>query len=368
MIRTYRRYWAIPAFLVMFVPLLWGVLAPQGTAENEPQRRAPVPSWPHTWNDWSQFPRTADAWLGEHFGLRQAAIRIHALLTNSLLGSGNNNAMLGHNGSMFLRWDQMLEQSAGLLIREERLSQTVDVLVSVRDALDAIGVRFLVAVPPNSSSIATGDLPSWIRNDGRPTELDLLLQAIRARGIATVDLRPILRRATAEGSVYRKHDTHWTALGAILAFNAVVETTGHPEWKLEPGAVLGPIVSTQGGDLARMLGLQNDVAEPYRYFALPQVNGTSTPDPPYPPIFHATSGRKGPAILIIGDSFTQAFFIQLVLERTSEITWMHRRTCDVDWAQIVGAHPSEVWWMPTERALLCADGARPRNLPLINRQ
>ena len=40
--------------------------------------------------------------------------------------------------------------------------------------------------------------------------------------IPAVDLRPALIAAKAEGKVYRMNDTHWTALGAVAAFNAIV--------------------------------------------------------------------------------------------------------------------------------------------------
>ena len=35
--------------------------------------------------------------------------------------------------------------------------------------------------------------------------------------------------------------------------------------------------------------------------------------------------------------------------------------CAFDWNAIDRYRPDEVWWMPTERALVCDPGARPLN-------
>ncbi len=79
---------------------------------------------------------------------------------------------------------------------------------------------------------------------------------MRARRIETVDLRPPILAARAQGEVFYRHDTHWTFRGAIAAFNAVAEADGHPDWRIDAEFALGPPVARAGGDLARILGVQ----------------------------------------------------------------------------------------------------------------
>ena len=101
-------------------------------------------------------------------------------------------------------------------------------LAAMRDALARRGIRFLVALPPNSSTIYQDYLPIWAQRGRRKTEYDLFLEDLAARDVKAIDLRPALMAARKEGRVYRMNDSHWTERGALAAFNAVVEADGHP--------------------------------------------------------------------------------------------------------------------------------------------
>ena len=57
-------------------------------------------------------------------------------------------------------------------------------LAAMNDAASAQrGVKFLVALPPNSSTIYQDDLPGWAQNPGKATEYDLLLKDFAAKGV-----------------------------------------------------------------------------------------------------------------------------------------------------------------------------------------
>ncbi len=139
----------------------------------------------------------------------------------------------------------------------------------MRDGLAKRGIGFFVAVLPSTSSIYEADLPIWAQSHGRKTEYDLFLQDLADRGIKTVDLRPTLRKTASEGKAYLLHDSHWTVRGAIAGFNAVVEADSHPDWRIDPAKALGPSQESKGGDLARLLDEQDEVAETAEPLALP---------------------------------------------------------------------------------------------------
>ncbi len=126
-------------------------------------------------------------------------------------------------------------------------------LVRMNDELRARGIRFLVAMPPNAATIYQEDLPLWAQNPGKPTEYDMLLADLAAKGVTAVDLRPAVKAGAGAGPVFYMHDTHWTFRGALAAYNAVVEADAHPDWRIEPAAALGLLTLRKGGDLARML-------------------------------------------------------------------------------------------------------------------
>ena len=103
------------------------------------------------------------------------------------------------------------------------------------------------------------------------------------------------------------HNTHWTPRGALTAFNVVAEARSHSDWRFNIGSVLGKPINVNGGDLARMLGIADEVSEPLEPLALPQGRKTLLSGGSHP-TFLETMDRPGPTIMIIGNSFYSFLF------------------------------------------------------------
>ncbi|HTR12379.1 MAG TPA: hypothetical protein VMI72_03740 [Roseiarcus sp.] len=360
MLRVWRRYVAPAAFLLLATPLVVGIVHPDSPAAvlKEGRRLAPLPEPPESGADWLALPGTTEAYLNDHFGLRQVMIRAHKDMTKTVLGLGSDSVLMGRDGRMFYLGEEAVRQSAGLVLRDQRVADTVALLKDVNDRLTAQGVRFLVASPPNAATVYQDDLPDWAKKGDRRTEYDLIFEGLAADGIKAVDLRPVMAATARKGAAYYRHDSHWTPRGALAAYNAIVEADGHPDWRLDPKRVLGPPAVRKGGDLARMLGVQDSVTETVEPFALPAEPKELLTSDPYGD-FALTSERAGPTILMIGDSFTAADFAEMLLQHAGKVVWLDHRHCEFDWKAVERFHPDEVWWMTTERFLICDPGARP---------
>ncbi len=307
------------------------------------------------------LPGQVDAYLADRFGLRGKMIRLHKDLTKPLLARGNTAVLIGRDGRMFYQGDKMLRQSAGLVLRDEKVTEVADLIAQMATELKRRGVKFLVAVPPNSSTIYQDDLPIWAQRHGRTTEYDLLLEDLAKRGVKAIDLRPALMAARSGGNVFLMHDTHWTYRGALAAFNAIVEADGHPDWRLDPQTALAPPTTRRGGDLARMLGVDDRAIETVQGLRLKSkgkaevLSGGATPE------YALDSDKPAPTVLVLGDSFTESYFAPMLSQNAGRTIWLHYRHCAFDWNWIDKLRPDEVWWMPTERGLYCEPGARPLN-------
>jgi len=359
MLAFWRRYFAIAAFLLLAIPLAVGIVRPDSPEAvlKEGRFLSPPPRMPGSGAAWLALPKQVDAWLGDHFGLRDALIRAHKDLTKPMLGFGNDSVLVGRDGRLFYLGEDTVRQSAGLVLRDERVADTVALLARMNAALKARGVRFLVAVPPNAPTIYQGDLPRWAQNRGRRTEYDLLLDQLQAKGVRAIDLRPAERQARSEGAAYYMHDTHWTARGALAAFNAIVMADFRPDWRLDPAAALTPPSPHEGGDLGRMLGVEG-LTESAEDLAAPPPKKELLTANPFSD-YVSTSGKPSPTIMVIGDSFTGGLFDRLILPHAGRFVWLEHHRCAFDWRRIDLFHPDEVWWMPTERELLCDPGAEP---------
>jgi alginate O-acetyltransferase complex protein AlgJ len=361
MLRWHRRYFAIVAILLLATPLALGVVKPDPPAAilKEGRYLAPAPTIPASGDDWLTLSARIDAFLSDHFGLRQTLIRAHKDLTKPLLGAGNDSVLVGRDGRLFYLGQEAVQQSAGLILRDHRVSDTAALLARMNAALEARGVRFLVAVPPNAATIYADDLPTWAQNPGRRTEYDLLLDELAADGVRAVDLRPPVKAARAEGPVFYTNDSHWTARGALAAFNAIVEADGRPDWRLDPRSALGPPATSGGGDLARMLG-EDGASEIVEDLTLPAGRSELlTADPVSD--FVGTLGGQGPTVMVFGDSFTQHYFARILMQRAGRVIWLEHHKCAFDWKMIDRFRPDEVWWMPNERFLICDPSAQPTN-------
>jgi alginate O-acetyltransferase complex protein AlgJ len=357
MLPRYRRFFAVAAFLVLAAPLVAGLIHPDGAASilMEGRTPAPAPRTPAGIGGWFKLPNEIDAYLQDNLGLRQVLLRAHRELSKPLFGS--YKVLIGRGGRMFFLGNEMVDESAGLVMRQRAVGQATDLLARMNDDLRARGIRFLVAPPPSSSSIYQDALPIRAQNPGRPTEYDLLLAELAARGVPAVDLRPAVKAARAGGSVYYLHDTHWTFRGALAGFNAIVEADSHPDWRIDPSSALGPPVVRKGGDMANILGLSDKLSEYTENLKLHYGKRVLLPEDDY----IETSDKPGPRILIFGDSLTLDYFSPMLLQHAGSVVWIHHRYCGVDWRVIEKFHPDEVWWMPGERVLLCQ--AAPTGLP-----
>ena len=348
MLHRYRRFFAVAAFLLLAAPLVAGLVYPDGAASilMEGRTPAPAPRAPVDSADWFRLPKQIDAYLQDHIGLRQALLHAHRELSKPLFGS--YKVLMGRGGRMFYLGNEMVVQSAGLVMRDQAVAQTTDLLVRMNAELRARGIRFLVASPPSASSVYTDDLPLWAQNAGRPTEYDLLMSNLAAKGVPAVDLRPVLKIARPGGSLFYMHDTHWSFRGALVAYNAIVEADSHPDWRLDPNSALAPAVR-KGGDMAKILGLADKISEHTENLTFPGGRKVPLPDND----FIETFDKPGPKILILGDSLTLDFFPPLLLQHVGSAIWVHHEYCGFDWRVIDELRPDEVWWMPGERIFLC---------------
>ena len=368
LLKSHRRYFALLALLVAATPLAVGLVAPDSPATvlKEGRRLARAPRLPRTGEDWLALPGELDAYLKDHFGLRQTLIRAHKDFTKPMLGRGDDSVLIGRDGRMFYLGEEAVRQSAGLVLRDQRVADAVELVAAINGDLARQRVRFLVASPPNAASVYQDDLPDWAQNRGRRTEYDLFLEGLAAKGVKSVDLRPAMEKARSEGAAYFRHDSHWTARGALAAYNAVVEADGHPGWRLDPATALKPPTARAGGDLARLLGVEDNVTEAVEELALPAGEKELLTSDPYGD-YAQTSRRPGPTIMIIGDLFTGAHFEPMLLQHAGRVVWLDHQHCRFDWAAIDRFRPDEVWWMPNERFLVCDPGARPLHFPLLPR-
>ena len=99
-----------------------------------------------------------------------------------MLGFGNDSVLVGRDGRLFYLGDSAVRQSAGLLVRDRGVADTLDFLAAMNDDLERRGIRFLVASPPNAATVYQ-ERPAGLgaRPRAGRTEYDLFVDGPRGQ-------------------------------------------------------------------------------------------------------------------------------------------------------------------------------------------
>jgi alginate O-acetyltransferase complex protein AlgJ len=359
LLARYRRYWFVIGLCLLAVPMM-AQLAElrEVVSEDEGRMLSPAPAWPRSPDQWRALPRDLDRFLADHFGLRPQLVRAHGALRYAIVLPTDLRVIIGRDRWLFLNGDGTIEQATGRLLREPAIAKFADRAAELQKRLKARNARLLVAIPPNGSTINRSRLPAWAATKPAVTEYDLMMKALAARDVAAVDLRPALLAINSIHPVYRRTDTHWNRLGALVAYNSVVEVLGEADWTIDPGRVLRGFESVPGGDLARLLAVSDSVTDEdavidlsrYRPAAL-EISRIDTQAESGGDLIE--TGRAGPTVLVIGDSFTREFWQDYFSLHAGKYIWIHHELCGFA-ASVVESHaPDIVILAPAERQMFC---------------
>jgi alginate O-acetyltransferase complex protein AlgJ len=355
----YRRPWFAIGLCLLVVPMMVQLAEFRATiSEDEGRMLSPAPALPRSLAQWSALPRDLDRFLADHFGLRTQLIRAYGALRYAVMLPADLRVIIGRDKWLFLNGDGTIEQATGRLLREPAIARFADRTAALQKRLHASNTRFLVAIPPNGSTINRARLPAWAADKPAVSEYDLMMQALAARGVAAVDLRPPLLAANSIHPTYRRTDTHWNRLGALVAYDAVVEALGEPGWAIDPGRVLRGYETVPGGDLARLLAVSAGVTDEDARIDLssygPRAFSISRIDTQFESGGDLIdTGRTGPTVLVIGDSFTRGFWQDYFSLHAGKYIWMHHEMCGFAISVVESYEPDIVILAPVERQMFC---------------
>jgi alginate O-acetyltransferase complex protein AlgJ len=354
----YRRFWSVILLTLLAAPMVIQSTQPMvQSSPDEARMLSPAPVWPRALDRWLALPREFDHFFADHFGLRAALVRLHGRVRYAIDLPSDLRVIIGRDNWLFLNGDGTIEQSTGKVLREAAIAAFADRAAALHAHLAANGARLVVAIPPNGSTVNRARLPAWASAAPPLTEYDLMMRALGARGVAAVDLRPALM-APAAGPTYRRTDTHWNKLGALIAYNAVVRAAGREDWALEPARVLRGFERVDGGDLARLLAISSDVSDEDAVIDLRAYGPSSPPATAIATQFESggdlvDTGRPGPTVVVIGDSFTRGYWQDYFALRAGRYVWMHHELCAFRTSVLDDYAPQLVILAPAERQMFC---------------
>jgi hypothetical protein len=234
----------------------------------EKRKYAEKPEFAWQWDVLRKYSKQFEAYFNDHFGCRNALIRMKSSLTVRYLGAVSSpQVMKGKKGWLFYAGDEVLENCcyANAPFTTRQLVQWQMSLEEKQEWFTKKGIRFILVIVPNKHTIYAEYLPSWISKVGEKSRLDQFVEHMEANSeVEIVDLRKVLFPAKQRCRLYHRTDTHWNDYGAFIAYQEIMSRLSR--WF--PGAK--PIPESEfilkkeiglGGDLAMMLGQEHSIEE-----------------------------------------------------------------------------------------------------------
>ncbi len=346
------------------LPLVGRLLPTEGAfALTENRRPAPLPTFKLWGPGWGfsivSFPRRFERYWNDSFAFRWYLIRAHSLVKLALGVSPSPKALVGQDGYLFYAAEQSVDYFRAVKpFTAPELERWRGDLERRRAWLAERGIRYLAVVAPNKETIYPEFMPQALRPVRNESRLDQLLADLRANSTVDVlDLRPALREAKLGERIYHKTDTHWNDAGALIASREILAKlrVWYPEIDAAPAPGSLKVRVTPGGDLARMLALEDRFPEEWIDWvpAAGSRAATSRLDDNLPDVSVMTCAScSGPGIVMNHDSFNinlapilGQHLKRLVLVEGSKLA------TDV----IERERPAIVIQQFVERALMCPD-------------
>lgn len=241
--------------LLCAAPIALAVLPRQDVSVAEKRKLATPPAWPEQFGarPVRKYFAQWDSYLSDHFPMR------HALLTvaSAMIASGGGDihrtkCYRGRENWLFLGNDysSTVDKLTGVVVPQpEAVAATIGEYAARVAASEKIGAKFTLFIGPNKSSVYPEFLPPSVIPAEKPY-IAPFVEGLKAEGITVYDPTALLRKTKDKGLLYSRTDTHWSLLGASVAFTGFLDMLNLPV--LPPytlhsdNSLLGDLVSIGG--------------------------------------------------------------------------------------------------------------------------
>lgn len=258
---------------VLLIPASLMFLPDRQSKQNENRELTAFPAWQTEEDGWNpSFFEQLGNWFSEHFAFRSQMVTAYGDLTRELLStSSEHDVIVGNDG--WLYYTPTVNDITGVrTLSDTDIRHMTRVLQMMQEFAAQHNTRFIFACAPNKGSIYPEHLPArYLQTEGS-NNLDLLHDALRETGVEYCDLRSVLRNEAAnrEELLYHKLDTHWNNDGAMLGYQALMETAGLDDCGY--GNLPRTEADDWNGDLWKMLSPDHESLDHNTYYELPNTH------------------------------------------------------------------------------------------------
>jgi len=166
------------------------------------------------------FGNEFEEYFSKSFAYRNHLVDAFSLMKTEIFREGNDQVIVGREDFLYFA-ETLADYTGENPMTDGEIEAAADALAAIEAYAESHAAKFLFASAPNKNTIYPEYMPARYPMRGGESDLDRLHAALDARGVAYLDLRPVLTAAKSDGLIYHKRDTHWNTEGARLAWEAI---------------------------------------------------------------------------------------------------------------------------------------------------
>ena len=206
---------------------------------------------------------------GMRFNIQHFWIQSYSIAKVFWLGeSSSSNVILGNKGWFFLSkagdQNELNYYRSINPFTQKELDRWKLVLEKRKNWLASQGIRYILVIAPNKTTIYPEFLPSSLNRVTKESRLDRLIAYMKQNSnVEILDLRASLISAKEKELIYHPKDTHWNDLGAFIGYQQIVKSISisHPNLKPLSRSDFKVEISNESSDLINMMGLNSTTTD-----------------------------------------------------------------------------------------------------------
>lgn len=165
------------------------------------------------------------AYANDNFGFRKIFIRLNNLIDLKVLRTpSNQDIILGANSMLFSRsdWNGVIKKHTSYT--DAQIAAGAKRVRDFQDRMRTRGKEFLFVFAPNKATIYPELLIAHKYSLNPLSERERWLLALKAAGVNSLDVAPMILDAKQKRLLYYNGDHHWNRFASLMASQLIVDT------------------------------------------------------------------------------------------------------------------------------------------------
>ncbi len=166
-----------------------------------------------------------EAWINDNIGFRDYFVSTYSKIKlNILKASPTDKVEIGKEGWYFYTPNNNIELATGEYPLDETLLERIaENQLRIQEYYKSKGIEYVLVLAPSKVSV----YPEYLREgqyDIRETVCDIVERYLNENtDINVINVKDEVIKGKSQGMMYHKTDTHWTQMGASIAYSSVIE-------------------------------------------------------------------------------------------------------------------------------------------------